>query len=205
MRRQIIFLFFLVLTHFVYGQKTKTSKLPPPPVLTKQQMKAEERSNDCIKKTNWSFTTRLRNYPFNKSAQVQFVSFKAITTSDKEADFINASLPIINDTICYSKLYEIKTLTFIQIDKLTDILYNYGYRGNMNSISVTGCYNPRNAILFLDSNGKVFEYIEICFECQKTVESSEKISLGELCQQKMNMLKELFQKVGIGYGITTDD
>jgi hypothetical protein len=64
------------------------------------------------------------------------------------------------------------------------------------------CYNPRNAILFLDRNGKVFESIEICFECQKTKESSEKILFGQMRDEKMNMLKQFFKSAGIVYGIT---
>ena len=84
----------------------------------------------------------------------------------------------------------------------TDIFYNYGFRGTTYTISEASCYNPRNAILFLDSRGKAIEFIEICFECSRILESSEKVNVGDLCDQKMDMLKELFKNVGIEYGIT---
>jgi len=69
-------------------------------------------------------------------------------------------------------------------------------------MSMDMCYNPRNAILFKDKNGKVFEFIEICFECKRVRESSEKISLGQMCDQKLDMIKDIFKKAGIEYGIT---
>jgi hypothetical protein len=203
MIRQIISIAFLILTHIVYGQKPKNklAKIPPG-IPTKKEMETEERNHNCIKTVNRTFKARLKNYPFNISTQIQFVSFIDSTR-------IENSLPTVNDTICYSKLKEVKTLTFTYVDKLTDIFYNYGFRGTTYTISQKSCYNPRNAILFLDNKGKAFEFIEICFECSRIQESSEKISVGDLCDQKMGMLKELFKKVGIEYGITkgliTDD
>jgi hypothetical protein len=203
MARQIIFITLLILTQSVCGQKTKNNLAKiPPGIPTKKELETEERNHNCIKRVNRTFTARLKNYPFNISTQIQFVSFIDSTS-------IGDSLPRLNDTICYSKLKEVKTLTFKQVDKLTDIFYNYGFRGTTYTISEASCYNPRNAILFLDSRGKAFEFIEICFECSKIQESSEKISVGDLCEQKMDMLKELFKNVGIEYGITkgliTDD
>ncbi|MFP5040941.1 hypothetical protein [Parasediminibacterium sp. JCM 36343] len=115
------------------------------------------------------------------------------------------SLPRLNDTVCYSKLIEIKPITFHQVDKLTDILYNYGYAGPIHVGSIPLCHNPRNAILFLDTKGKVFAYVEVCFECSNTKESSPKISLGQMCDEKMRMLKNFFKSVGIEYGILRND
>ncbi len=202
MTRQIIFLALLILAHSVYGQKNNLPKPPPQPP-TKKEIQAEERNHDCVKKINRTFTTRLKNYPFSISTQIQFVSFLGSSRIvDNQTAYINDSLPRLNDTICYSKLHEVKTLTFTQVDKLTDILYNYGFGGPVYTMSISNCYNPRNAILFLDSAGKAFEFIEICFECDRLQESSEKINLGDMCDQKLNMLKELFKKTGIEYGIT---
>ena len=201
MARQIIFIAFLVLTQSVYGQKNNLAKVPPQPP-TKKEMEEEERNHNCIKKNITSLTARLKKYPFNLSAQIQFVSFQGGVYLINNEIVRQDSLPRINDTILYSKLTEIKTLTYPQVDKLTDIFYNYGFRGTTFKISEAACYNPRNAILFLDNKGKVIEFIEICFECQKTSESSDKISLGDMCDQKLNMLFDLFKKVGIEYGIT---
>jgi hypothetical protein len=122
------------------------------------------------------------------------VSFKENETSDKD------SLPRQNDTICYARLFEVKMLTYTQVDNLTDILYNYGVWVITHIAGTHDCYNPRNAIIFLDKNGKPFEYIEICFECKRTEESSTRISIGQPCDQKMDMLKDFFSKAGIEYG-----
>ena len=108
------------------------------------------------------------------------------------------------DTIRISPvgMKEIRTLTHEQIDRLTDILYNYGFAKKATTARVHECYDPRNAILFRDSNGKVIAFIELCFLCQNTRESSDEISLGEMCEQKLDMLKALFKQVGIKYGIS---
>jgi len=201
MTRQIIFIVLLFLTQLAFGQKNNLSKNPPQPP-TKKEMEMEEKNHHCVKKTNKTFTARLKKYPFNVATQIQLVSFKAGVDTSQLQDMKNLdSLPRLNDTICYSKLTELKSITFPQIDKLTDILYNYGYGGTIHIGSIPLCYFPRNAILFLDKNGKVFEYIEICFECSKTKESSDKISLGQMCDEKMGMLKDFFKTVGIEYGI----
>jgi hypothetical protein len=54
----------------------------------------------------------------------------------------------------------------------------------------------------LDCTGKVFAFVEICFECDWLQKSTDKINLGDMCDQKLKMLKVLFQKIGIEYGIT---
>ena len=189
------------MTHCVYGQKNKFAKAPPPPQ-TKKEIENEERNHNCIKKNITSLTSRLKKYPFNLSAQIQFVSFQRGVYLINNEIVRQDSLPRINDTILYAKLTEAKTITYSQVDMLTDIFYNYGFRGTIYKISEAACYNPRNAILFLDNKGKVIDFIEICFECRKTSESSDKVSLGEMCDQKFEMLFKLFKKVGIEYGIT---
>lgn len=202
MARQIVLIVFFILTHTVYGQKKNNLPMKPVQLPTKKEMAAEEQNHTCIKKNFKSFTARLKEYPFNITAQIQFVSFKGgVYLIDNEI-VRQDSLPRINDTILYSKLTEVKTLTLPQVDNLTDIFYNYGFKGPTYTITETACYNPRNAILFLDKNNKVIEFIEICFECQKTSQSSDKVSLGEMCEQKLGMLFDLFKKVGIAYGIT---
>jgi hypothetical protein len=209
MVRHFIFVASLFFGFSVYGQNENNLARTPPGIPTKKEMEIEKRNHNCIKRNNTTFTSRLKEYPFNISSQIQFVSFKEGVDTLKYGDsiivyknIIGSTLPRINDSICYSKLFEIRNLTLLQIDSLTDIFYNYGFSGQTFIISEIKCYNPKNAILFLNNDGKAFEYIEICFECQKTQESSEKISLGDMCDQKMDMLKELFKKVGIEYGIT---
>lgn len=202
MQRQIILILLLELSLSAWGQKKNSEEKPPQP-LTKKEWIVEEKNHHCIKKTPKSFSVRLKNYPFNLATQIQFVSFKKIDDSIKFRQRITYdSLPRQNDTICYSTLTEVKSLTFLQVDRLTDILYNYTYSGIIRIMEGMGCYYPKNAILFLDKAGKVFEYIEICFECDWSETSSEKILLRDMCDEKMVMLKNLFKEVGIELGVT---
>ena len=204
MTRLLILIPALLLSQILFGQK-KVSSDPRRLFATEKETKQMERSIDCIKHTSKTFTARLKNYPFNRATQIQLVSFKS-NADTLSGWYYKDSLPRKNDTVCYSKLYELKNLSFSQVDKLTDLLYNYGYRmrlkddGLIYVATSPQCYNPRNAILFLDSAGKVFEFIEICFQCQKTRESSGKINLGVMCNQKLDLLKSFFVRTGIKYG-----
>lgn len=201
MVRLIIFIFFFTLIHTVNGQKNSFVKARPR-TWTQKAMDEEERNHNCIKKKYTSLTSRLKRYPFNVSSKIQFASFEGdFYLLDKEI-IQQDSFPRINDRKLYSKLTEVKTLTYLEVDKLTDIFYNYGFRGSIHVNIETACYNPRNAILFLDNNGEIVDFIEICFECHKARASSDKISLGDMCDQKLNMLFDLFKKVGIEYHIT---
>lgn len=202
MIQKFLLIITLLLTQTLFGQKNNLTIGPPKPP-TKKEAEIEERNHKCVKKINKSFSARIKNYPFNNTSQVQLVSFIGGSRNIGNRDeYINDSLPRQNDTICYSKLNEIRTLTITQIDKLTDILYNYEYTGPTHIMITSLCYVPKNAILFLDKNSKVFEFIEICFECDRIRESSEEISLGDMCDQKIDMLKSFFNEAGIKYGIT---
>jgi hypothetical protein len=204
MVRFFIFINALLWTGNSIGQINNLARPPHQPTSNE----IEEINTNCTRRTNKSFSERLKKYPFNLTTELQLVSFwDNIDTVNGEIEYGRDSLPRMNDTICYSKLYEIKKLTFAGVDKLTDIFYNYGIPyhrpdGKFYLGSVNQCYNPRNAILFLDKNGKAFEFIEICFECKRTRESSDKISLGQMCDRKLDMIKAIFKEAGIEYGIT---
>lgn len=159
-------------------------------LLLTQIVQGQDKKYNCEKRFNFTLKERLTNYPFNIAKNVMLVSF------DDTLDY----LPIKNDTVCLSKLAEIKTLSNIEIDSLTSLLYNIGVKGNRYSYTPAACYSPRNAILFLNSDGKAFEFIEICFECQRTRESSKKIYNGISCNQKFDILKYFFAQKGIGKG-----
>lgn len=184
----------LLLSTTSYGQFKKLDTLPPRPGgYPKSVLKIEKENHKCVNLPKKSFSTILKKYPFVKTAKIQLVSFKG------------NKLPIENDTVCYSKLYEVKTLTLRQIDSLTNIMYNIGFGGTILIVEEMNCYNPRNAILFIDNDGKAFEFIEICFECEQTVNSSDKIDFGEVCNEKFNLLKKQFLNAGIIYGTKTTE
>jgi hypothetical protein len=197
-----VFLIFITLfiNLIVVGQKKATAAAPPK-VQTKRQLELEEKNHECIRKQATSFSVRLKNYPFNTTSQVKLVSFLQKLDNDNADDENKyTELPKLNDTICYSKLHEIKNLSITEIDTLTDILYNTGFRGPTIRESEIGCYEPRNAILFIDKNGQTFEYIEICFQCEKVTVSSDRITIGEICNQKFSLIKRFFKSKGIKYG-----
>lgn len=157
----------------------------------------------CVKTHSTSLSARIKKYPFNKAAQVQLVSFDGrveITGSSRFA-FLNIDPLLLSaDSATKPTLKELRVLTLLQIDRLTDVLYNYGYAGPIYSNETRDCYDPRNAILFLDSDGKSIAFIEICFECLSTRQSDEKVLTGEMCDSKLDMLRALFREAGIKYG-----
>lgn len=160
-------------------------------------------NNACVHKGNLSASLRAMKYPLNRAKRVQLVSFtggpvklpNGVLTAITE-------IPKKNGKIDYKRLREIKTLSVTQVDKLTDILYNYGLAKGEHNILLLKCYMPRNAIIFLDEKGKTFEYIEICFECRRIEKSSNKIDTGDWCSDKIFMLAGFFKKAVIKYGVT---
>ena len=205
MRRTFIILACITFSYLAHGQNL------PGREATQKEQELSDRSHDCARVKSIPLTERLKLYPFNKATQIQLVSFKSSDDTVVGEDYKD-SLPRINDTVCYSKLFEVKTLISSQVDTLTDLIYNYGFKFKYKPKekvyfigSMLQCYNPRNAILFLDKENQVFEFIEICFECERTRTSSDNVSLGIECNQKLQLIKEFFKAVGIDYGITMND
>jgi hypothetical protein len=205
MKKSIMTLLLLQVLVNSYGQINNMAKNPPG-IPTKKELDEERRNHNCIRRYKKTFSTRLKNYPFNKASQIRLISYLAQPVSKDNPDRLSRSgIPIENDTICYSKLEEIKNLTLKQIDTLTDILFNIGFRGVTYTLEQINCYEPRNGILFLNPDNITFEYIEVCFGCNKTKQSSDRIELGELCEQKFDILKKFFLSAGIKYGTSEQE
>jgi hypothetical protein len=163
--------------------------------LTKRQTKMDSENHNCIETTKYNPEERMRFYPFDTAAVIKIVSFDNL-----EDSAIEHTLPMKGKEVDFSRITEAKTLNKDQIDKLTNIFYNVKYKGRIFIVSGTGCYNPRNAILFYDAADHLLEFIEICFECTESELSSERISLGDLCDQKWGMLESFFLTTGIEIG-----
>ncbi len=160
---------------------------------------------DCVKTSNTPFHELSQRYPFNQAVRVLAISYITDTSSSgillRKIDY---SLPTKNDTICYSKLHEIKALRLVQINVLTDILYNYEKKIANNIDEVTMCFRPRNALIFINEKNESFAYLEICFECSRTRSSHINMGLDDnLCFKQYELLKTLFTNVGISYGVNT--
>lgn len=164
---------------------------------------------------NFNLSKRINSYPFNKASQIKIISYNlnsdgmtrvSSETYDKETGRtvtnleynIGIEFPRKNlDSLSLENVTQIKTLNISQVEKLSDIMYNTCSRLNINcSQIIRGCYLPRNAILFFDENGKVFEYLEICFEC-KTKETFGKIENLDLSDYMYNDLEKYFNNLGI--------
>lgn len=96
-----------------------------------------------------------------------------------------------------SRFEDYVELNSSQKDELTNLIFNYGYLKDVNVRMSSGCYMPNNAILFLDKDDNLLEYIEICFDCNAFRSSNKEIDLGDECMQKMNLLNEFFLKSGV--------
>lgn len=93
-------------------------------------------------------------------------------------------------------------------DHLLKILVNYNNSisaAEQAKITTVFCYNPRNAILFVDKNDAVIAYIELCFECFGNRIEPATLKIGNFCDDKYEKIKNLFHSNGIRYGIERDD
>jgi hypothetical protein len=192
----IRFIFLALLLNLSKTSNAQLTPLPGPPRLTtKREREESQRNRNCSVRHKYSAAKRLTIYPFSKASKVLLVSFKKPTSI-----VMGGQVPLKNRKVDYVKLYEIKTLNNIQIDSLTQILYNIGYRGPFFTEIDIKCYNPRNAILFVDVSGKTFAYIELCFECMGHRVSSTRVNTGDFCEQKYELLENFFKESGIRFG-----
>jgi hypothetical protein len=198
MMRLILLTFLIVFCSTLFGQRI--GEPSPPKPSKRHQAKIEERNHNCLHRNKYSLAQRMAFYPFDKATTIQIVSFDVKQDSNQLDEITGNTIPVKNDTVCYSLLDEVKSLTKRQIDTLTDILFNVGFRGSVYSMSVGQCFIPRNAILFVDSLNKTFEYVEICFECSRYKVSSKETDMGEFCDQKYDLLKNFFISIGIEIG-----
>lgn len=146
--------------------------------------------SNCFYEPKYSAIQRNRFYPFNVADTIKLISFR----------YHRRNYSIKRDTILLDSLIEIKTLKKDETSNLTDILYNNFYKKQPVYGSLTECFFPRNAILFLDKSGHLKEYILICFHCNRHEESSNKIIFGDNCLQKMEKLREFFVSIGLKFG-----
>jgi hypothetical protein len=166
-----------------------------PTVLVGQNVRKEARNQECKVKNKYTLEDRLKNYPFGTATEIRLVSF----SHRPDTTIVEYSLPETNGTVDLSRMTESVTMDKATIDSLTHILFNVGFRGKTLTTEVYMCYSPRNAILFIDSEGKVFEFIELCFECHNNRLSSPIVKTGEFCSDKYNIIKDFFMRQGIKF------
>ena len=171
---------------------------------------------DCVFTHKYSITQRLKKYPFSRAAKILAISYNGglppnvdviigeDTTKKKKTK--PYGLLIHNGALDTSSVFELKKLTPKQVIRLTNMMFNTDIKVhyNINDYADPGysCFQPRNAFLFIDTNGKVFDYVEICFECKKTESKSDKIHIDN-CNQSLDMTKKFLTDLGIKFGTLT--
>ncbi|SHG80514.1 hypothetical protein SAMN04488109_1925 [Chryseolinea serpens] len=153
------------------------------------KMKRAERKDDpdnyrCYYRPKFSAKERMKNYPFNVAAQVVLTSYELDFMAKKEGT------PDLERIV----------LSKIQIDSLTDLLFNNFYKGEIWRIEGVGCFQPRNAIVFVDAAGKEFERADVCFECLNYHTGPTEFKFGDDCKYKMSLLDPFFASCGIKIG-----
>lgn len=188
---KLLLIFGILLFQSNVRAQINNDSVPPPKAPTREIMEQERKNYGCLTVDKYTAVERRQFYPFNEAKQVWVVSF------EKKSSDLENHLPMQNDTVCINRLHEIKVLNLQQVDTLTNILFNIGYKGKIIYNTAPACYNPYNAILFIDEKGSVFEWLEIYFECGYFNVSSEKMELGEFCREKYAMLEKIFKDWGI--------
>ncbi|MEO6232763.1 MAG: hypothetical protein ABJB11_17165 [Ferruginibacter sp.] len=152
----------------------------------------------CINRYNLTPEQRLNEYPFDQARQIQLVSF---SQQEDTGNTMLSSIPIKNDTLSLSRVKRIVTLNKSQIDKLTNILFNVGSKGNKYTFSVSTALGLDGGIVFINSKNKIFEYINICFDCREIEIMTSKVrkSVGLPCIEKMGILKLFFIESGLTF------
>ena len=160
-----------------------------------------------------SLSQRLSSTPFRQTSSIMLVSFNLKFNDEMQIEKIVDSLKtdihlnkdkiddfsqILNkDNNVLNKIDQKKLLNLKEIIDLTDILFNTCAHHKINHFNEIGCYFPRNAILFLDSNNNIISYMEICFECRKIKMSSVVLKQKYICDFLLSDLETFFNKVGI--------
>ncbi|AFD06812.1 hypothetical protein [Solitalea canadensis] len=190
MKKYLLLLVIVITPYLAISQSKEKNPIPRAP--TRESWKEEQKKHECITRAVYSESERTSFYPFNKASNILFVSF-----INQDDSIIQDELPMERGKVALNKLKEIVYLNDEQKNALTNVLYNIGYKGKPTINTGAACYNPHNAILFMNDKKQVFEYIELCFDCSRHELSSKKINTGDFCTQKYDLLKQLFQKVGI--------
>jgi len=170
------FLVFVLFPAIVNGQITPKSK--------------EGIDQNCVYNKKYSEIQRLSFYPLNISDTVKLISFR----------YHNNDYPVKKGHLVKDSILEIRVLNKKDIGRLTDILFNYTSDRKGNIRSTRSCFQPRNAILFIDRVGQVREYALISFSCDQFEISSNRIEKWDPCYQKSQMILRFFISAGIKYG-----
>lgn len=158
----------------------------------------EKAGSFCGNSERKSIDEILRMRPYDKIASIKLVSFKKLSDHSEHL----MQIPQTNGKVDMSKMFEQKILTPAQRNRLFDVLVNYNDNKTVHEVLL--CYEPRNAIIFLNDKDDVLGYIEFCFECWQlrgqfyNLEFTE--PMGTFCKEKLDVIQGFFLNAGIKYG-----
>jgi hypothetical protein len=95
---------------------------------------------------------------------------------------------------------EIIMLSQQRTKRLYDVLNKKSCYG---LIKMGACYSPRNAVLFMDRNGKVLAELEVCFECLGFETKPQDFYVNDVRECMYDALKKIFADEGVTFGIVT--
>jgi hypothetical protein len=160
--------------------------------VTKSHLIKSYRSSGCDKK-RLSIAEIKRETFFKDIASIKLTSFKI------KPDAEERKIPKANDQVDMNGMFETKTLNEDLKDITMDALANQ-YKPNQQEW-IAFCYEPRNAVVFLDKNEKVIGYVEICFECHGHKIQPEDLKTYIPFTVSFEMMKQIFMAAGIKYGM----
>jgi hypothetical protein len=176
--------------------------------------------NDCVFTHTYTPSQRLKKYPFNKAVKILVVSYNGIGAPNliligkdtaRKSPKIRWPLFVFHaDTLDLSSVYEHKQLTPSQIKRLTYLTFNTKIRHHFDTDKyIAGPWEaldfPTNALVFYDKKGKVFDYIRMRFDVGLYDSKTNHADVGCKCNQKNELIKQLFIEAGIKFGTITDD
>ena len=195
--KKYILLSLMLLNIFGYAQKA-TRKQSNKVQAELDNMKDSD--SECGPNKKLSAKQRSGFYPFSVAKKIVIISFAPYGEYGNQ-------VPIENQLMIKDLIKEKAELSSEKIKNLTDLLYNIGYKNpkaKLYSIIKGTCYEPRNAIVFLDQNNKVIEDIGICFSCGTHYFSSDKIREFNYCTNKYALLANFFRLNGVKFGTKVD-
>jgi hypothetical protein len=145
---------------------------------------------------HYSRAERQSKYPFNQTKSARLVSFGiANRHMNKREEY---RIPLKDSVADLSKMDEVVDIPMSDLDSIADILLNTCHRLDSFASMYVFCNIPRNAVLFYDSTGENFEYLEICFECQKLNPGSSLFFFDSMiCDNVYKDLQSFFKRRGL--------
>ncbi|MGY4385914.1 hypothetical protein ACVWYN_002962 [Pedobacter sp. UYP24] len=157
-----------------------------------------ENGTACVVTNKYNLVQRLKMYPFNKAVKVKAIAYENVNGEVRDTSKImNFGLHLKGGKLDSTSIAFSTTLNDRQIDKLSAIFFNTGFKGAVGVEDFGARFIPRNAFIFLDKDDNVIDYLEVCFECSRNRSLSDKDIFGVACSQKYDMLRAFLRDIKI--------